>query len=427
MAQVKKKRSIWDRMAFGAEKSDGYARASLPSNRWELFWDILKGRFGKLIIINLLILLFCLPVIAILVFRYIGLSNFGATYPFMQPFGVGYQAPVIVQGMKENIALSVNVLAYAFMPLAAVIAALGFAGGAYVIRNMVWTEGIFVANDFWLGLKKNAKPMIAVGVVFSLVFYLTNISVSIVDVAMLSSPDLEWLFIICKVLAYTLLAFFSIMTMHMITMTVTYELTFKQLFKNTFMFSIAMLPQNLFFIVLAAIPLILLFFEGIFLIAGAVMFVLFSISYALLVWTDYCQWAYDKFINDKVKGAKKKRGIYDKVKESESDSLRQYREQVALAAQSQLSSRPIKPITDDELTLVELPEAFSRADLEKLRDSKQALYEDHERYVEEHKNDPKYQKDVEEQQMFEAALKERDKRIEQAKKALAKRHKNKRK
>ena len=134
-----------------------------------------------------------------------------------------------------------------------------------------------------------------------------------------------------------------------------------------------------------------------------------------------------QFINDKVKGAKKNRGIYEKIKESESDSLRQYREQVALASQSQLSSRPIKPITDDELTIAELPESFSRADLEKLRESKQALYEDHERYVEEHKNDAKYQKSVEEQEMFSAALKEREKRIEEAKKALAKRNKNKRK
>ncbi len=427
MAQVKKKRSIWDRMAFGSEKSDGYARASLPSNRWELFWDILKGRFSKLIIINLLVLLFCLPVIAILVFRYIGLSNFGATYPFMQPFGVAYQAPISVQGMHENIVLSVNVLAYAFMPLAAVIAALGVAGGAYVIRNMVWTEGIFVANDFWLGIKKNAKSMIAIAIVFSVIFYLTNISVSILDLVMLSSPELEWLFIICKVLCYGLLAFFSIMTLHMITMAVTYELTFRQLFKNTFMFTLAMLPQNLFFILLCAIPFVLFFFEGIFFIAGVVVFALFSISYVLLIWTDYCQWAYDKFINDKVKGAKKNRGIYEKIKESESDSLRQYREQVALASQSQLSSRPIKPITDDELTIAELPESFSRADLEKLRESKQALYEDHERYVEEHKNDAKYQKSVEEQEMFSAALKEREKRIEEAKRALAKRNKNKKK
>lgn len=51
------------------------------------------------------------------------------------------------------------------MPLAAVIAAIGVAGGAYVIRNMVWTEGIFVANDFWRGIKQNFGVIVG-GVAF---------------------------------------------------------------------------------------------------------------------------------------------------------------------------------------------------------------------------------------------------------------------
>ena len=55
MAQ-KKKRGLIDRLLMGSEKSEGYARASLPSNRWELFWDIFKGRFWKLVIVNLLVL-----------------------------------------------------------------------------------------------------------------------------------------------------------------------------------------------------------------------------------------------------------------------------------------------------------------------------------------------------------------------------------
>ena len=43
-----------NRIYFGKEKSEDYARSTLPTNRWELFFDILKGRFGKLIIINIL-------------------------------------------------------------------------------------------------------------------------------------------------------------------------------------------------------------------------------------------------------------------------------------------------------------------------------------------------------------------------------------
>ena len=66
-----KKGGLINRLIMGSEKSEGYARSTLPSNRWELFWDIVKGRFGKLVIINLLMLLFFIPLIALLVIRYV--------------------------------------------------------------------------------------------------------------------------------------------------------------------------------------------------------------------------------------------------------------------------------------------------------------------------------------------------------------------
>ena len=61
----------------------------------------------------------------------------------------------------------------------------------------------------------------------------------------------------------------------------------------------------------------------------------------------------------------------------------------AMSVKSDLSSRPIKPITDD-LKVYELPESFSRDDLKKLRESKELIVEDTEKYAEEHKNDEKY-------------------------------------
>ena len=114
--------------------------------------------------------------------------------------------------------------------------------------------------------------------------------------------------------------------------------------------------------------------------------------------------------------------IYEKVKESDSGALKKYREQLAMASRSELNSRPIKPITDDDLKIAELPTSFNRADIEKLNASKQAIYDDHARYVEEHKNDPEYVVINEESDKLE---KERAKRIEKAKKELEKRNKHK--
>lgn len=419
-----KKRGLIDRLMLGKEKSEGYARSTLPSNRWELFWDIFKGRFGKLVIVNLLMLIFFIP-LALLIFMYaVARSNLGATYPFMQAFGVGYQVPISLEGVSEMVTLRANMMVFLFLPFAAMIAAVGLSGGVYVIRNMVWTEGIFVANDFWRGIKLNIKNMLLITLVYSLVFYATIVSTSMVDYMMAVGAGKRWLFVVANVISYGILIFFSITCMHMITMSTTYDLKFRHLFKNSLLFTVGLLPQNIFFLLLGAIPFILLLIGGFFMGFGIILVLIFGLSLLVLVWTDFCQWAYDRFINDKVEGAQKNRGIYEKIKESDSGALKQYRDQLAMGMRSSLNSKPIKPITDDELKLAELPTSFNRSDLENLRKSKEAIYEDHQKYVEEHKDDPEFMP-TEEEKAFEERQKEREERVEKAKKELAKRNKNK--
>ena len=129
---------------------------------------------------------------------------------------------------------------------------------------------------------------------------------------------------------------------------------------------------------------------------GAVLagVVLFGLSLMLLIWLDYTQWAFDKFIESKREGGKVNRGIYEKVNKkggSQSKAVQEYQQNLeeAMSVKSDLSSRPIKPITDD-LKVYELPESFSRDDLRKLRESKEAIVEDTQKYAEEHMNDEKY-------------------------------------
>lgn len=188
---------------------------------------------------------------------------------------------------------------------------------------------------------------------------------------------------------------------------------------------LGLLPQNIFFVVLGLLPFLLCWLlyriMGVGGLAiGVILVLILGFSLFLLIWTDFCQWAYDRFVNDKVPGAQKNRGIYEKIKESDSGALKQYREQLAMAQRCSLNSRPIKPITDDELKVAELPTSFNRADLEKLRESKQAIYDDYAKYVEEHKNDPEFQL-TEEEKELQKAKEEREKRIEKAKKELSKR------
>ena len=160
MAQGEKKGFI-ARMLEGKERDEEYARSTLPTNRWALFWDIVKGRFSKLVIVNLLMLIFFIPLIVVIVLRITYADMLGALYPFSGDLFLGFPAYPNMQSAPQQITLMTNLYFGAAMVVCALIAAVGISGGMYVIRNMVWTEGIFVANDFWRGIKINIGIVLA--------------------------------------------------------------------------------------------------------------------------------------------------------------------------------------------------------------------------------------------------------------------------
>lgn len=392
MAQGEKKGFI-ARMLEGKERDENYARSTLPSNRWALFWDIFKGRFSKLIIVNLLMLVFCIPMIVVFVFRYIYTTVQGVVMPFAGWVGSGYPITPNLVGVPQQVVLSTNLLFGALMVIAAFVAAVGISGGIYVIRNMVWTEGIFVANDFWRGIKINFVVVLQSTVFYGVLLYLFTISINWSQYLIAVGEGNSVLLTISIAISYIAIGILTLMYLWMLSMGGNYKLKFWQLVKNSFLMTFGLIFQNVFFAALMAIPVILVFLGSFFQVVGFIILILFGLSYMLLVWFNYSQWAFDKFFESKREGGKVNRGIYAKVGKggAQSKAVQEYQAnlEAAMSVKSDLSSRPIKPITD-ELKVYELPESYSRGDLQKLRESKDKILEDSESYAEEHKNDEKY-------------------------------------
>ncbi len=414
MAQQKK--GLITRLLEGKEKSEEYARSTLPTNRWQLFWDVFKGSFGKLVKVNLLMLVFCIPLVLIVLLAGLYKDTLGVSYPFGASMGIGYPAVPNTQGVAEWLTLQNDLLLGIGLFIASFIAAIGISGGMYVIRNMVWTEGIFVGNDFWRGVKLNYKNALQTAAFFCVMFTLGNsiINISNFTLAMGGVSGFQnAILTISKVTSYILLAFAVMMTFWMIALGVNYKMGFFTMFKNSFIMTIGTLPQTLFFGVVALLPFLLLLIGWSLLTTIAVVIlILFGISYLLLVWLDFAQWVFDKYINPKIEGAKVGRGIYNKDGSSaltgdDSAASIEYQRMLLSHGRSRLVAKPIKPI-DDSLQIYDLPTSFTREDLKRLRESKENIVEDTEAYAEEHKNDLRY---VEYNRQFEErekALQEED-------------------
>ena len=151
----RERKGLVARWLEGKERSEDYARSTLPTSRWALFWDILKGRFGKLVLVNLLMVVTILPLAAVIVWRVLALGVQGTVGPYGAGLGVGYPILPELVGYAEMSALQADLLFFALFIPAGAIAALGISGGGYIIRNLIWTEGIFVANDFLRGIRRN--------------------------------------------------------------------------------------------------------------------------------------------------------------------------------------------------------------------------------------------------------------------------------
>jgi uncharacterized membrane protein YesL len=281
---------------------------------------------------------------------------------------------------------------------------------------MVWTEGIFVANDFWRGVKLNFKNALQTTLFFMIFLTMAVLTGDMAELSKVGGTLTNFqntVLTISSVMGYIVMGLVAGMSLWMIALGVNYKMGFLQLVKNSFLMTIGMLPQTVFFGFLAALPFLLFMVVGtspFFLMMAIFIGILYALSYALLVWLNFAQWAFDKYINPKIQGAKVGRGIYDRnLPTSEdgetSEAALEYKRIILAAGKSQLVSKPIKPI-DDDLRVYDLPQAYTRDDLKKLRDSKDHIQADTEAYIEEHKNDERY---VEYNRQFEErerALKE---------------------
>ena len=396
MAQQRK--GLISRLMEGKEKSEDYARSTLPTNRWQLFWDIFKGNFGKIVKVNLLTLLFFVPLIAVVVFYMMLVDSNGIIYPFGANLGVGYPAAPMQQGMAELLSIQNSFILYSGLMLTGFIAAVGLSGGMYVVRNMVWTEGIFVTNDFWRGIKLNYKNALQTTLFFTIVLLLAGTMLQFAEFSIVVEGLKGFELVMMRIsqgTSYVLLALAAMLSLWMIALGVNYKLSFFGMIRNAFLITVATLPQTIFFAVLAFLPFACFLIGGMtFSMIGFILTLMFGIAYALLVWLDFAQWVFDKYVNPKIKGAKVGRGIYNKDGSSmltgdDSGAVMEYQRALLAHGKSRLVARPIKPI-DDSLQVYELPSSFTREDLKRLRESKQDIAEDTEKYAEEHKNDLRY-------------------------------------
>jgi len=368
MAQQKK--GFFYRLTMGRDDQPDFDVSKLPGTRWAVFKDVIKNRFGAIMKINLLCVLFCLPAIAWMVWSVLSgiVADAGINYTGNFGFGLGANNTAELMGNTLNLQM-VMMRWLVFIPCL-MIASIGFAGAFHTLKLLVWGEGIAVASTFFKGIKSNIVTFLWSSLVVGIVIWLVMFnfaSLRVVD----GNSFLHIMSTVASVILFVLIIF---MAMFMWTQSVTYKLKFWGLLKNSFLLAIGMILQNIFFVGITAIPVVIVMFVPQFLQMLLIFFYLIcGLSMTFLVWTIYAHYVFDKHINDRVEGAIKDRGIHRMSKEEverkrlENAERRRKANNTRFANPKKRTAQP-KPQPENDITPLET--TFSRRDLERLEEQK---------------------------------------------------------
>lgn len=378
----------------GNEIADDYVRKADSRGRWGLTWDVFKSNFGKVVLINIFVLLFFLPGVGVMFVRSLYINGMGLQYPFNANTGIGYPSYPGTQGLTEGIYLSADLLFYSLLIVAGFIASVGIAGGAYSVRKLVNTQGKFTVKGFFHGVRVCYFNTVLPVTVFMIFFFLTVIIGDWKDLVIAQGrsaggPITAYVFIIIA----TVLV--GIYCAWVLAVGVSYRLKFVQLLKNSFILLIASPIQTVFMAGFALIPVWLCLLGNavsFFKIIAYILFIFIGFTFILMSWFSFAQWLFDMFITPNVKAAEEKAKAQKSPKElaaEREEEAQQVARELLAAGKSELIGKPILPIAE-QVAVTPLGLTYNRSQINKIAEDKKKLDGEIAEYENEHKNDPVY-------------------------------------
>ncbi len=384
----------------GNEIADDYTRKASTQGRWAETWQTVKACFGKLVLINLFVLISFLPGIAVMFFRTYWITAMGMQYPFNA--SMPYPVYPGTQGLEEQIYFTADILFYSMLIVAGIIASIGISGAAYSVKKLINTQGEFTLRGFFHGIRVCYFNTVLPITVFMAFLFATVIvgdwkDLVIARGASSAGPVTAYVFIIIATI------FVGLYCAWLLAVGVSYRVKFTQLVKNSFVLMIGSPIQTLFMAAFALLPVWLYLIgtaSSFIKIISYIVFIFLGFSFILVCWMSFTQWVFDMFITPNVKAAaedlRAKKTPKELALEKEEEDRRTAMELLA-AGRSELIGRPILPISA-QASIPPLGATYSRSDMARISSDRDKLKGEISAYEEEHKSDPVF---VEYNKLFE--------------------------
>jgi len=292
---------------YGKAGQADFTPEQLPANRVQLFFSMLKIRFSGLIGMNLLYLLFALPMIAWTFLNILATS--GNVYN-----EAGEIIDTVVLTTEELLGY-VNVYLMGLVPCMMVLS-IGIVGITYVLRNWARDQHSFVLSDFKDAIKNNWKQALILGLINGVAPWIAFTCYRYYG--LMSANSVVW--VIPQTLVVCIFVLWCLINMLIFPMMVTYDMKFKTLIRNSFIMGLARLPFTLLIgIVPIAVPVVIAIFVPFGWIAALIFYALIGLAGTMFIQISYANACFDRFLNPRIEGAEVNRGLRDPQYDDDDD------------------------------------------------------------------------------------------------------------
>ena len=262
-----------------------YTTDMLPKNRFELFWEMLKLNLFNLVKANLMYLMFCVPFWINLILH---LTIFIRDYSEKPEAFVsdGYLFLFLI-----------------FTAVTFLISSPAKAALKYVTRNYSRDDHVWLWSDFFAAIRVNFRQALGMGVLNGIALVLFAVGANFYSNMAGQSGSIVYLIALFMLLMTALV--YLMLNIYVWPMMVTYELSFRELLKNSFVLAVGRLPLSIVFGLLQILPAII----SVFFLPAMLWYLLIGYSFASFLGCSYTNAAFDRYFNPRIEGAEIGKGM----------------------------------------------------------------------------------------------------------------------
>ena len=282
-------RNLMNNYYYGKQGKADYTVENMPQNRRQLFAEVFKVRWSALFGVNLLYMVAWIPAIAWTVLNAMALVNLPESAAADEVSGLLFTWLLVM------------------IPCIAITGPFN-AGVSYVLRNWARDEHSFVLSDFKDAVKANWKQALVISLIDGVMPFILYTGWRFYGGMMQRSV----IFVVPAGLVLLVFIIWRLASMLAYPMLITYDLTIKNVIRNSMLLSIAKLPFAVIIkLATLAVPAIGiglgLLIPGIqWQILGIVvlLYLVFLVAFNKLIVASYANWLFETYLNPRIEGAR---------------------------------------------------------------------------------------------------------------------------